>query len=174
MGPSHAAWVRATMLSYEAKLLRYAADIVGSSLARDVVQDTFLKLCRADRASVDSHLSAWLFTVCRNGCIEIRRKVRRLAELDPHAPDGCAPHSERLEQAESMQRIRTGLLALSEKQREVVRLKFDAELSYKEIAEVTGLTVGHVGFILHTALTRLREGMEAQDRREAVAVRRAR
>ncbi len=174
MSSSHTAWVRAAIVSYEAKLLRYTADIVGASLARDVVQDTFMKLCRAERSEVESHLSAWLFTVCRNGAIGMRRKVMRLTELDAQTADGAEAASDQLEQAQSMQRVRSGLLALTEKQREVVRLKFDAELSYKEIATVTGLSVSNVGFILHTALARLRADMEDEDQQPPALARRAR
>jgi RNA polymerase sigma-70 factor (ECF subfamily) len=46
--------------------------------------------------------------------------------------------------------------ALPENQREVVRLKFQNGMSYKEIATVTELTVSNVGFLIHTALATLR------------------
>lgn len=50
-----------------------------------------------------------------------------------------------------------GLLArLPGRQREVVHLRFQEQLSYAEIAEVTGLTATNVGFLLHTALRALR------------------
>jgi len=49
---------------------------------------------------------------------------------------------------------------LSPNQQEVVRLKFQDELSYKQISSVTGLTVSNVGFLLHTALRRLRSGLQ--------------
>ena len=52
------------------------------------------------------------------------------------------------------------LSELPEREQEVVRLKFLHELSYKEIAEVTGLTAGNVGYILHHALLKLRRGLE--------------
>ena len=48
---------------------------------------------------------------------------------------------------------------LSPNQQEVVRLKFQDELSYKQISSVTGLTVSNVGFLLHTAIRRLRDGL---------------
>jgi len=44
------------------------------------------------------------------------------------------------------------LAALDARSRELVRLKFHDELSYKDIAARTGLTAGNVGFILHHAL----------------------
>lgn len=48
-------------------------------------------------------------------------------------------------------------------QREVVRLKFQAQMSYGEIAAVTSLSVGNVGFLLHTAIKTLRRRLAAID-----------
>ena len=48
--------------------------------------------------------------------------------------------------------VRLSLAALDERSRELVRLKFSEDLSYKQISERTGLTVGHVGYLLHHAL----------------------
>jgi RNA polymerase sigma-70 factor (ECF subfamily) len=45
------------------------------------------------------------------------------------------------------------------RQREVMRLKFQADLSYKEIGEALGITTGNVGFIVHSAFKKLREAM---------------
>jgi len=38
-------------------------------------------------------------------------------------------------------------------------LKFQADLSYKEIGEALGITTGNVGFIVHSAFKKLREAM---------------
>ena len=46
---------------------------------------------------------------------------------------------------------------LPDNQQEVVRLKFQNDMTYQEIADVTGLSVTNVGFLLHTAIKRLRE-----------------
>jgi RNA polymerase sigma-70 factor (ECF subfamily) len=48
--------------------------------------------------------------------------------------------------------VRLVLETLDARSRELIRLRFEEELSYKEIAESTGLTVGNVGYILHHAL----------------------
>ena len=45
---------------------------------------------------------------------------------------------------------------LPENQREVIRLKFQSDLSYKEISEITDLSVSNVGFLIHTGIKRLR------------------
>ena len=46
---------------------------------------------------------------------------------------------------------------LPKNQREVVYLKFQCDLSYKEISEITKLSVTNVGFLMHTALAKLRK-----------------
>jgi RNA polymerase sigma-70 factor (ECF subfamily) len=63
---------------------------------------------------------------------------------------------ERLAAAEQESRLLAAIEALPARQREMVHLKFARGLKYREIAEVTGTTVGNVGSVLHTALNRLR------------------
>jgi len=46
---------------------------------------------------------------------------------------------------------------LDERSRELIRLKFTENLSYKEISSRTGLTSGHVGYLLHHAIKSLAE-----------------
>ncbi len=48
--------------------------------------------------------------------------------------------------------MRLSLETLDDRSRELIRLKFNEELSYKEISARTGLTIGHVGYLLHHAL----------------------
>ena len=51
--------------------------------------------------------------------------------------------------------VRLSLEALDDRSRELVRLKFNENLSYKEISARTGLKSGHVGYLLHHALKRI-------------------
>ena len=54
-----AAWIREALARYERPLLRYVHGITrDTELARDVVQETFLKLCKADPPTVGDHLAA--------------------------------------------------------------------------------------------------------------------
>src|SRR5690606_11251561 len=126
--------------------------------ARDVVQDTFLRLCRESPERLDGHLVEWLFTVCRNRALDMQRHLRQLAPLDEDAltetltgpgPAETAEHNDTLDLALRL------LKTLPPRHQEVLRLKFQAGLSYDEISRVTRLSVGNVGFILHTALKSL-------------------
>jgi RNA polymerase sigma-70 factor (ECF subfamily) len=47
-------------------------------------------------------------------------------------------------------------------QQEAIRLKFQHELSYKQIAEVTQLSVSNVGFLIHTGLKTLRQRLNPE------------
>lgn len=152
-------WVLSVLEQFERPLLRFATSLVGPSHAADVVQDTFLELCRADRTQVEGHLSAWLFTVCKHRAIDLARERGRVAGLEEE--DGMqSPDSGpavRVERRESMDRVLGALARLSDRDRQIVILKFSGGLKYKEIAEVMELSVSNVGFILHTALKTIRD-----------------
>ncbi|HAB15587.1 MAG TPA: sigma-70 family RNA polymerase sigma factor [Verrucomicrobiota bacterium] len=162
-------FLRQSLEQFEAPLVRYAFSLTGDlETARDVVQDTFLRLCEQSPDAVDGHLGPWLFTVCRNRAHDVQRKAHRMTplseiELDHQpapglSPDAAAVASDAADHVE-------GLLAdLPRNQREVVRLKFQHQLSYQEIAAVTSLSVGNVGFLLHSALKTLRTRLEKLDR----------
>ena len=76
--------------------------------------------------------------------------------------DGTESPDDAAEQKDSMARVLQQLDRLPENQQDVIRLKFQNELSYREIAEITGLTVSNVGFLLHVGLKRLRELMQVE------------
>ncbi len=160
-GLTDSEWMASAVAEYEAPLVRYAWRMTGDlERARDVVQDTFLRLCRADRAEVEAHLAQWLYTVCRNRALDVRRKEIRMQPAPAESierPDGghSAP-SARLEHDESYGRALLLLAALPANQQECIRLKFQQGLSYKEIAGITQLTVSHVGVLIHNGLKTLR------------------
>ena len=74
-----------------------------------------------------------------------------------HLPDPSPDVSQSLSDAEDQANLSECLTQLSPRQQEVLRLRLGAGLSYREIAEVTGLTVGNVGFHLHEAVRSLRQ-----------------
>ena len=85
-GDNLAAWLAKVMDDQEGPLLRYAGRILGDpERGRDVVQDTFMRLLESGRDLEGSHLVQWLFTVCRNRCLDVCRKERRMTLLTEHA-----------------------------------------------------------------------------------------
>ncbi len=171
--PEHdmATVVARAVQDFERRLLRYAQSWLGNvDHARDVVQETFLQLHRQAQVQLPPSLSAWLYTVCRHRAIDwCRRQRRRQTSSWTGSPD--MEVEQVLEESESPveslireerdQQIRDLLGGLTAVQRETVRLRFQGGLSYQEIAEVTGMTVNHVGVTLHTALQKLRDRLQA-------------
>jgi len=153
-------WLASALAEYEGPLLRYAVRLTGNvERARDAVQETYLRLCAQQPGEIDGHLRAWLFRVCRQRALDELRKERRMSALDPvvaHPAELSEPPEQRLEVDETADLAQRLVAELPAQQQEVVRLKFQAGLSYREIAEVTGLTVSHVGVLLHTAIKSLR------------------
>ena len=80
--PARSTWMRCVLDEYEGPLTRYAARITGDTdLARDVVQETFLRLWTEDPSRVDGRVAQWLYTVCRNRALDVRRKNGRMEAL---------------------------------------------------------------------------------------------
>ncbi len=163
---SKADWVRDALDRYEAPLLRYAASICGEAeRARDVVQDAFLKLCEAERAKVDGHLAPWLYTVVRNRALNVRKKEARMTPLlDSHAlglANGNPGPGEAAVRSEAHGLVASALEGLPENQQEACRLKFQDNLSYREISEVMGVSLGTVSNLLTRALDAIRQQLSA-------------
>lgn len=155
-------WILDVVARWESDLVSYARHLVGDvERARDIVQDTFLKLCQQDREQLDGHLAEWLFTVCRNGALDVRRKEQRMTTMTLDAvmdSASLAPQpDDAAEQRDSTDKILSLLSELSANQQEVLRLKFQHGLSYREISSVTGLTETNVGFLIHVGIKKLRE-----------------
>ncbi len=147
---------------FERPLLGYANSILRDvEGARDAVQDTFLKLYKQPAGSIGGGLKSWLFTVCRNRCFDMLRKRRRISGVEIetlNAVDESAPDPVSMAvREEAMSDVMRFLERLPVNQQEVIRLKFQQGLSYREISRITGLSVTNVGFLLHTGLKRLRK-----------------
>ena len=161
--PSEASpsWLTEIVDRYERPLLAYATRMLGGDAqgAQDAVQETFLRLCRENREKIESRVAAWLFSVCRSRVIDMQRTQRRAPidasaiPLADSAPDASALASD----AEDKIQLAQLVDRLSARQQEVLRLRMHAGLSYREIADVTGLSVSNVGFHLHAAVRRLRD-----------------
>lgn len=154
--------VEYALREYELPLIGFAVGIVrDQEKARDVVQDTFIRLYKQDVEKVRDGLKSWLFTVCRNRALDLLRKEKRVVDVDDDiflkevskvpAPDANVDNHERLEE------VQKKMESLTENQQIVIRLKFEQGMSYQEISDETGLTTSNVGFILHNGLKQLRQ-----------------
>jgi RNA polymerase sigma-70 factor (ECF subfamily) len=155
--------IEAILGRYELPLLQFATRIMGDrDRARDVVQETFVRYQREENThSLNGKPATWLFTVCRNCALNVCRKEKRMTYLDHElletAPSEAASPPEQLEQKEAKSFLLRIIASLPPRQQELIQLKFQNDLSYQQIAEITQLSVSNVGVILHNALKTLRE-----------------
>jgi len=134
---------------------------VAEDLTSVVLEKAWLKRhrYRKDRAA----FSVWLFSIAKNEVIGYLRKRQvslpiSMAEI---ASDETIEHS--LEQSQDIQQLSHLLAGLSERERELISLKFGADLNNREISTVTELSESNVGTILSRALQKLREQWKVQD-----------
>lgn len=143
----------------ESPLLSYALRLTGEpGLAEDAVQEAFMKL----HVQFDTvrEPRRWLYRAVHNFILNQRRKTSKIVSLsskneDPAADDTADPAllpDEQIVRLEGIGQVRISLETLDERSRELIRLKFNEDLSYKDISARTGLTVSNVGYILHHAL----------------------
>jgi RNA polymerase sigma factor (sigma-70 family) len=150
------------MRRFEIPLLQFATRITGDrERARDVVQETFVKFQNNGAFSSEAEPATWLFTVCRNGALNICRKERRLTFLDEQIMEQREDEQpmpfEQIERKEAAGFLLRIVATLPPRQQEVIQLKFQNDLSYQQIAEVTKTTANNVGVLIHTALRTLRQ-----------------
>src|SRR5258705_359801 len=149
-GPPRSESIEALFVALESALLSYALGLVGQrGLAEDTVQEAFMLL----HAHFDQvrEPRRWLYRTVHNLALNHRRQAGKVVPLERQAEGGThnatdpsAPEplpDEQIVRWEGIGLVRLSLAALDERSRDVVRLKFAEDLSYKEISERTGLTV---------------------------------
>ena len=160
--------IEAITAAYERRLLRYVARIMGnSSCAEDIVQEVFIKFAGSWRGEMyeSPQVSAWLYKTAHNETIDfIRRETRRNTLHLQHikeseiALDSTDNQDRYL--SDTTERVSEALSKLNDRDRNLVILKVYENRSYKEISDITGLSVSNVGFILHRAMRKLAEHLK--------------
>ena len=159
---------------YEGPLLRFVANFLrDESAAQDIVQETFLRVAKKPSKLLDvSSCHNWLLKIARNLSIDHLRRLARNRKhsraLEYEAARSAAaavPAIDRLEKSERMARVRSEIDRLRPRLRMVMLLKVQEGKSYREIAEITGLTTTNVGYLIHQAMKTLKTRLE--DLREA-------
>ena len=134
------------------------AGIVGNhDLAREVVQEAFARALRERRRfRGDGSLEAWVWKIAVNVALKQRRTAGREEALaiEPSA-----------EAASEQPLVREAIMALPPRRRLVIFLRYFADLSYREIAEITGVREGTVAATLSQAHSELAAQLERAEAR---------
>jgi RNA polymerase sigma-70 factor (ECF subfamily) len=135
------------------------AGIVGShDLAREVVQEAFARALRERRRfRGEGSLEAWVWKIAVNAALKKRRGLVRERGLEAEPAADAAPSVDPA--------IREAVLALPPRRRLVIFLRYFADLSYREIAQIVGVSEGTVAATLsqaHRELARRLVGEEVR------------
>lgn len=135
---------------------RVATAVAGQERAHDVVQEAFARAIRSsDSYRGDGTVEAWLWQVLVNTARAARQSPTAASPVDCEAPSvaGNGYAADELG-------IRAWVVALPERQRLVVFLRYYADLDYRSISQVLGIEVGTVSATLSAAHTSLRRSLK--------------
>ena len=166
---------REIVMRYERPVFGLIARMVRDpSRAEELAQDTFVKAFRALHTyDVQRKFSAWLLTIAHHVAIDDLRKGRVKTEpIDDPGDEGFGPRefadtvgatpAALAERAELSTALQTAIGRLRPEYREVVTMRYERDLDYDEIAEITGLPLGTVKSSLHRARKELAEHLGSQ------------
>jgi RNA polymerase sigma-70 factor (ECF subfamily) len=156
--------IEALFEAMETPLLSYAHRLLHDlEAAEDVVQESFIQLHSQFSQVRDPR--RWLYRTVHNRAVNHRRRATRSISFVAEESQSTEPTDplplpdEQIARWEGVGLVRLSLERMEARSREVIELKFRDGLSYREISERTGLTVGHVGYLLHHALKALAEDL---------------
>lgn len=124
-------------------------------LAEDILQTTWIKVAQALPGFKEkgAGINAWIFMIARNECRDHWRKAGRETPFDPVLHDREAGGEQELENKMMAEQI---LAALQPEDREILRLRFIADLSSNDIAKALNINFVSARVRLHRALARAR------------------
>lgn len=159
--PSGANTIEELFVALESPLLSYALRLMGErTMAEDLVQEAFMRLHEQFEKVLEPR--RWLYRTVHNLALNQRRRAGKTIPLYGMTAEGVEPGleatdpqplpDEQIARWEGIGLVRLRLQGLDQRGQELIRLKFMEGLSYKEISARTGLTTGHVGYLLHHAI----------------------
>lgn len=151
---------------YEEAFIRKAKSVVrNDEAARDIVQDTFVKIYiygKKFRPIEGARFSSWAYKVLMNVCFNWYKKMKRerqfFSVLDEDM-EAVLPHDDRDERAQKLDRdyLESMFARLPETFARILRLYVVDSKDYKQIAEVEGVSEGAIKTRMHRARAELRK-----------------
>lgn len=146
----------------KAFLMRSGSD---AGMAEEVTQEVMVTVWRRAETYDPAQAGAatWIFTIARNKRIDMIRREKR-PQVDPEdpalMPEPLEQADDRMEAAQSADRLRHAMATLPEEQREILRMAYFEDKPHSAIAQECGLPLGTVKSRLRLALSRLRKDLK--------------
>lgn len=162
---------------HQAKIYSYIYSMVGNQeVANDIFQETFTKVITKmdDTYNEQGKWIAWVMRIAHNATIDYLRKQKRFVDVNSQGdsdydfyerlPDeGLTDAQETIEMDESKKSLMKHINSLPPEQREVVMLRHYYEMSFKEIAELTDVSINTALGRMRYALINLRKMFEKEN-----------
>src|SRR6056297_787360 len=174
---------RELMNRHQSKVYSYIYSMIGSAgLADDIFQETFTKVITKmdDTYNEQGKWIAWVMRIAHNATIDHIRKQKRFVDVSSsydeesktdfyeRLPDEDTPgQHDQLELNESTSRLLKHIGNLPEEQRTVVMLRHYYEMPFKEIAELTDVSINTALGRMRYALINLRKMFDEEHEKES-------
>lgn len=155
--------MRSLYIEHQRRVYSIALNYFGGDVgkAEDVTQQVFLKIFTTMSFRGDSEFTTWLYRMTVNACIDETRKSRRWFALgDWFTDDRAASIDESIRAGEISEQVQRVIGSLKPEYRLPVVLKYVEGLSYQQIGEVLGCSIGTVSSRLNRAHKILAEKLE--------------
>ncbi|WP_075350750.1 RNA polymerase sigma factor [Algoriphagus marinus] len=135
--------------------------------ADDLTQNTFIKAFRnIDKFQGNSSLFTWLYRIGTNEALSFleKKKKRFFFSIDDHQEklESYVDQPGNISGDEIQRALQKALLTLPEKQRLVFHLKYQEELTYEEMSEITGTSIGALKASYHHAVKKIELSLKAE------------
>ena len=146
------------------KLLNYINKIVGDiDNSRDIVQDVFLACFENIDRIDENYILAWMYRTAHNKAINFVKKQKRYILCVPPEQMHVEDFEEEKRKQRQAQFIKECFQRLKPRHSMVLELQYYQKRSYKEIAEITGMSMGAVESILVRAKRECKKIMESMN-----------
>jgi RNA polymerase sigma-70 factor, ECF subfamily len=147
---------------YAGDVRRFALYLCGDMvMADEITSDTFVRAwMSADRIRQPT-VKSYLFTIARNGYIDLLRRAARHTQLDENTPDARVSAQRQMELSAEVRAVLAALQQLPEIDRTVLLMRAFDEMPYEEIAETLGIPIVTAKVKVHRARRKLMQTRKA-------------
>lgn len=141
---------------YVKDVYRFAYWLTGDDAeAKDITSETFVRVWTARAEPRAESVKAYLFTIARNLFLKSRRGKNRFSKIDEEIVDKTTQPDEQAEIYSHLEQVLKALQQLSDVDRTVLIMRAEEEMSYRDIAQATGLSVAAVKVKVFRARTKI-------------------
>ena len=131
--------------NYAKQVYRFAYWLTGDDAeAKDITSETFVRVWTAENNPRTESVKAYLFTIARNLFLQDRRKKNRLSAINEEMIDNTILPDKEAELESDLKQVQKALQQLPELDRTVLIMRAEDEMPYRDIAQITGLSISAI------------------------------